>query len=172
MLSICYPFLVYWGLQHYDTKLLLLILLILLGLRWIAIGGRAERYIVTTTIVSVSIVVMLWGETLGLKFYPVMMNFSFLILFAGSLFTSTSFVERLARIREPDLPPQAVVYTRKVTLAWSVFFVINGSIAAITAVWASDKVWMLYNGMIAYVLMGILATSEWFIRQKVKKSYI
>ena len=161
---------IYWGLQNYEAKLLLPILLILLGMRWIAIGDRSERYMVIATLTGVTFIVLIWGEQLGLKFYPVMMNLGFLVLFASSLFSPVSFVERLARIREPDLPPQAVIYTRKVTWVWSGFFLVNGTIAAFTALWATDAVWMLYNGMIAYLLMGTLAAGEWLFRQRVLRA--
>jgi len=161
---------IYWGLQNYEAKLLLPILLILLGMRWIAIGDRSERYMVIATLTGVTFIVLIWGERLGLKFYPVMMNLGFLVLFASSLFSPVSFVERLARIREPDLPPQAVIYTRKVTWVWSGFFLVNGTIAAFTALWATDAVWMLYNGMIAYILMGTLAAGEWLFRQRVLRA--
>lgn len=169
ILSLCYPFIVYWGLQRYDAKLLLPILLVLLAIRWLALDGQSERRVVIATVLGVAFIVFIGGNQLGLKFYPVMMNLGFLVLFASSLFSSVSFVERIARIKEPELPAHAVIYTRKVTWVWSIFFLINGSIAAFTALWASDEVWALYNGMIAYFLMAILAAGEWLIRQRVKR---
>ena len=169
VLSVCYPFMVYWGLQYYDAKILLPLLLMLLGLRWLTGSQASERKVVITTLLGVVVVVLVWGHQLGLKFYPVMMNLGFLALFASSLFSSATVVERLARIQEPDLPPEGVVYTRKVTWVWSGFFLLNGSIAAITAVWATDEVWMLYNGFIAYLLIGGLAGGEWLVRRRVKR---
>ncbi len=169
LLSIGYPFIVYWGLQHFEAALLLPLLLLVLSLRWIVLNGRAERKIIIATVISLITIILLFGQEIGLKFYPVLMNVGFLLLFASSLFTPRSFVERIARIKEPNLPPRAVRYTRNVTVAWSVFFLINGSIAAITSLWASDRVWMLYNGMVAYLLMGTLALTEWLIRQRVKQ---
>jgi len=59
---------------------------------------------------------------------------------------SPSMIERLARLREPRLPQAAIAYTRRVTQVWCVFFAINGAIALVTAIWASDQVWALYNG--------------------------
>lgn len=169
VLSICYPFMVYWGLQNYEAKLLLPLLLILLAMRWLTGTGVSEHKVVIITLLGIVVIAMIWGTQLSLKFYPVMMNLGFLALFASSLLSPQSFVERLARIREPDLPPEAIAYTRKVTLVWSVFFLINGAIAAITALWATDKVWMLYNGFIAYLLIGGLAAGEWLVRQRVKR---
>jgi len=112
---------------------------------------------------------MFGSHQLGLKFYPVMMNLGFLILFASSLFTPTSFVEKLARLKEPNLSLHAVAYTRKVTILWCGFFVFNGSIAALTALYASHHVWMMYNGLVAYLLMGLFTAGEWIVRQRVKK---
>jgi uncharacterized membrane protein len=168
-LSICYPFMVYWGLQNYDAKLLLPLLLIILALRWLTGAGVAEHKVVVVTLLGIVIIALVWGSQLSLKFYPVLMNLGFLTLFAGSLLTPTTIVERLARIKEPDLPPEAIVYTRKVTQIWSMFFLFNGIAAAITALWASDEVWMLYNGFIAYLLIGVLAGGEWLVRQRVKR---
>ena len=169
-LSLGYPFMVYWGLQNYDAKFLLPVILILLALRWQTGIGVAEHKVVSITLLGIVIITMLWGSHLSLKFYPVLMNLGFLALFASSLMSPPSIVERLARIKEPELPPEGVIYTQKVTLVWSVFFLINGTIAAVTAVWASDEVWMLYNGFIAYLLIGGLAGGEWLVRQRVRRS--
>ena len=167
VLSIAYPFAVYWGLQYYDAYRLLPLLLILLALRWLAGGRASERMVLVAILISVVIIAFIWGHQLSLKFYPAMVNLGFLILFAGSLVFPPSMVERLARIKEPNLSPEGVAYTLKVTWMWSCFFLINGSIAAITAVWAPNKVWMLYNGFVAYLLIGILFAGEWIVRRRV-----
>jgi uncharacterized membrane protein len=167
VLSIAYPFIVYWGLQHYQAAKLLPLLLILLALRCLTGHRSAERRVLIAILVGVLVIAFTWGHQLGLKFYPAMVNLGFLILFAGSLISPPSFVERLARIREPDLSPEGVAYTLKVTWMWSGFFLINGSIAAFTALWASTELWTLYNGFIAYLLIGILAGGEWIVRRRV-----
>ena len=167
VLSIAYPFMIYWGLQNYQASNLLPLLLILLGLRWVAGSRTSERMVLIAIFISVVLITLTWGHQLGLKFYPAMVNMGFLILFAGSLVCPPSIVERMARMRQPNLSPQGVAYTLKVTWMWSGFFVINGGIAAITAVWASNEVWTLYNGFIAYLLIGILAGGEWVVRRRV-----
>lgn len=170
ILSIGYPFAVYWGLQHYDALVMLPLLLILLGLRWVTGAQVFERNLAIVTLLLVVFIAAIWGHSLSLKFYPVMMSYGFLLVFASSLFSRTTIVERFARLQDPDLSTRAIAYTRKVTWVWSVFFLINGTIAAITAIWASNELWTLYNGFIAYVLIGILAGGEWLIRQRVKGS--
>jgi uncharacterized membrane protein len=153
-------------LQHFQAARLLPLLLILLILRWAVGSGTSERMVLVAILVGVVSIAFAWGHQLSLKFYPAMVNLGFLILFAGSLLSPPSFVERLARIRQPNLPPAGVAYTLKVTWMWSFFFLVNGCIAATTALWASNEVWTLYNGFIAYLLIGILFSGEWVIRRR------
>lgn len=167
LLTIGYPFMVYWGLQYHSAAKLLPLLLALLALRWLVGNRRGERWVLIAILAIVLTVAFTWGYQIGLKFYPALVNLGFLVLFAGSLLTPPSFVERLARLRELDLSPAGVIYTRRVTLVWSIFFVVNGSVAAATALWASDEIWLLYNGFIAYLLIGTLAAGEWLLRQRV-----
>lgn len=101
-------------------------------------------------------------------YYPVLVNALFLLAFAASLFQQQTLVERLARRLDPGLPPEGVRYTRKVTLAWCVFFAVNGFVAWWTTT-QSMTVWALYNGLIAYVAMGVMFGGEWLIRQRVMR---
>jgi uncharacterized membrane protein len=64
------------------------------------------------------------------------------------------------------LYPVAIAYTRKVTVVWCGFFVVTGTLALATALWSSDKTWALYNGLIAYLLMGALFAGEWLVRPR------
>lgn len=167
IVTIAYPFMVYWGLQHYAASQLLPLLLLLLALRWIVGNRPGERHILLAVLLAVVLVGFLFGQQLGLKFYPALVNFGFLLMFAASLLSPPSFVERIARLRDPELPAAAISYTRRVTWAWTIFFAMNGSIAASTALWGTDEIWMLYNGFIAYLLIGLLAGGEWLLRQRV-----
>lgn len=78
-------------------------------------------------------------------------------------------VERLARLRDPQLPDAAVRYTRRVTQIWCVFFILNGSIALFTAIYGDMTLWTAWNGMIAYLLMGALMAGEWLVRRQMIK---
>ncbi|MCA3235157.1 MAG: hypothetical protein INH06_23100, partial [Cupriavidus sp.] len=114
-----------------------------------------------------ALVATAFNQALPLKLYPALVNAVMLVIFATSLRFGPSAVERLARLREPDLPPSGVAYTRRVTQVWCLFFVCNGTIAAITAFAASDRIWALYNGAIAYGLIGAMFAGEWLVRQRV-----
>ena len=54
-----------------------------------------------------------------------------LAVFGGSLFAKQTVIERLARLQHPDLPPEGVRHTRRVTQIWCAFFIFNGATAAI-----------------------------------------
>lgn len=79
-------------------------------------------------------------------------------------------VERLARIREPQLSPAGVRYTRKVTKVWCGFFICNGAVALFTVLYVDLRLWTLWNGMLSYILMGTLMAGEWLVRQRVIKN--
>ena len=75
-------------------------------------------------------------------------------------------IERFARLAEPNLPESGVIWTRKITLVWCIFFVINALIALYTVLFAPMKIWVIYNGFVSYVLMGILLLGEFILRKR------
>jgi uncharacterized membrane protein len=105
---------------------------------------------------------------LAMRSYPVLMNAAMLMIFACSLLRPPTVIERLARLVEPELPDSGVRYTRTVTWVWCWFFVLNGAVAMWTVLYASLEVWALYNGFIAYILMGLLFAGEFAVRRIVK----
>jgi uncharacterized membrane protein len=108
------------------------------------------------------------GSPLPMKLYPASMNAAMLAAFGFTLIQPPSMAERFARLREPHLPPEGIIYTRRVTIVWCCFFLLNGSIALITAFWAPAKIWALYNGLIAYILIGLLFAGEYLVRLRFK----
>ena len=60
-------------------------------------------------------------------------------------------------------------YTRRVTQIWCLFFIVNGSIAILTALYGDMALWTAWNGMIAYLLIGALMAGEWLVRRRVMK---
>jgi uncharacterized membrane protein len=117
------------------------------------------------------LVTALVNETRWLLAYPVFVSLVFFTVFAYSLVHPPTVVEWLARFEDPDLPPKGVVYTRKVTQVWSMFFLVNAAISLVT-IWYGDLwLWSLYNGVVFYVLMGLLMVGEMAVRRKVRASF-
>ena len=138
---------------------------LLLPLAWRGRGASGLLGWAGPCVALLGVAALLMRSSASLLYYPVLVNAVFLLAFAISLFQSQTLVERLARRLDPALPPEGVRYTRKVTLAWCVFFVANGSIAWWTTT-QSMSIWALYNGLIAYVAMGAMFGGEWLIRRR------
>lgn len=168
-LTAAYPLIVFFSLGRIEPRYLALLLLVLAGLRWLAGGsqGLQARWIALAAIVLAGSTALL-NMSLPLKLYPVLVNFALLAVFGLSLVRGPTVAERIARLQEPDLDPRGVAYTRCVTQVWCGFFVLNGSLALGTALWASEAVWALYNGLIAYVLIGTLMAGEWLVRRQLR----
>lgn len=154
-----------------EPRLLAGLLVLAAGLRMLAVkNDRVARWWMAGALLLA--MAAAWGNAwMPLKLYPVLVNAAMLGLFGYSLIAPPSLIERLARLQEPDLPLQAVHYTRRVTQVWCGFFLVNGAIALATALWASPAIWSLYNGVIAYGLMGILFGGEYLIRQRFKQRH-
>jgi len=112
------------------------------------------------------LILALANSTHALRWYPVLISGILLVLFGSSLLYGPPVIERIARLRHPDLPPAAVRYTRKVTQVWCGFFLFNGLVAAATALWAPWSWWTSYNGCISYVLLGLVFAGEWLLRPR------
>ena len=170
LLTLLYPFVVYFGTKYLEPWKIAGFLVILLGIRFIASVAvkhwSSPLFLVGLLYFGFAV----WSdELLSLRFYPVIANIAVLLLFSWSLYSPPSMVERIARIQHPNLPPEGIVYTRRVTQMWCLFFILNGSIALITALWSSFETWSLYNGLIAYLLMGILFAGEYMVRMRTQK---
>lgn len=98
--------------------------------------------------------------------YPVMVNAVLLTAFVSSLYSQQTVVEKIARLRDPRFSDQEIPYARKVTLAWSLFFLINGCIALATVFMEDKFYWSIYNGAISYVLMGMMFAGELYCRKR------
>lgn len=171
VLLMLYPLAVYWGLAHLTPRSLALALLVVLLLRWVLGGAEAWQRVALALAGLLALVAAAGDAVLPLKLYPVAVNAALLATFAISLWQPTTIVERIARLRDPALPPAGVAYTRRVTQAWCLFFLLNGSAALATALVASDEVWMLYNGLLAYGLIAAMFGGEWLVRRHVRRRW-
>lgn len=169
-LTLAYPLLVYFSLGRIDVRWVALGLIVLAGLR---MWSEKQRTWVVAAVGAIVLAALtaLTRAAWPLKLYPVVISFTMLAVFAYSLINPPSVIERLARLSDPNLPPHAVAYTRRVTQVWCGFFIFNGAVALITALWATDHIWALYNGLISYGLMGALFAGEWLLRQRVRRSF-
>ncbi len=165
LISVAYPFVVLFGLMYCGFGFLCVGLLVLSAVHCGLQRSKTSFALFAATVILVAIA---WTQKdlFALKLYPVIVNAVMLVIFASSLGANQTIIERIARLKDPELPPQAIAYTRRLTMIWCIFFIINGSVAFCTAAVASDEIWALYNGFIAYILIGALLIGEWLFRKR------
>jgi uncharacterized membrane protein len=106
--------------------------------------------------------------TAAAQAYPILMSLGMAAAFGLSLRWPPTLIEIFAAVVEPQPTAAARTYMRRVTVAWSLFLVANAGLSA--ASWASGDLglWTLYNGLVAYLLMGLMFGAEYLIRRRVR----
>lgn len=168
-----YPVLVWFGLTAWSPRVLALVLLCVLGpLVWYRLRRRAAGAIRgLVAIPLVTVVALLLAALLDRSGYvllvPVAINTILLLLFGVSLRSgSIAMIERFARLSGAELSPRQQAWCRTWTWIWCAFFLVNGGTALVLALAAPLSWWTAYNGLIAYVLMGLLFAGEWLLRRR------
>lgn len=171
LVGVLYPFVLYFGMGKVSPPVFALVL----GAVWLIRAPSLLREPGGRWMIGVALVycatLSFTGEPLMLQWYPVLMNALLMVVFGITLIHGPPFIERVARLREPDLPPAAVRYTRVVTKVWTVFFALSGATSAALTLWGSLAWWTLYNGLISYLLVGFLFSVEWLLRQRLRRSF-
>jgi uncharacterized membrane protein len=169
-LTVMYPLAVYYGLSHLGTRSVVTLIAVLLVLsallKWKTLVQQPRELLGIFLVGGALLLSGVLDDHRFLLATPVLMNLGLLVTFAGSLRTDTPLVERFARMQVSDLSADELRYCRRVTQVWSLFFVLNGSIALGLALLAPLSLWALYNGLVAYVLIGLLGASEYVIRKR------
>lgn len=173
---IAYPIIVYVGLDYFDVRSIAYALIALALVRFLLVrrsDGAAPQMVHGNLVIAMLLLTggaaIASNSVLWLQYYPVFINLVMLIVFVLSLVRPPCIVEQFARLKMPDLPEVGVSYTRKVTMVWCGFFVLNGTMALYTILDASMGFWALYNGVISYSLMGVLFVGEYFVRGRVQR---
>lgn len=170
--GVLYPLVVFFLLKHgLLIYVAIFLLLIILGRLFID-GKRSLRESLPLAVLGGALVILfiVTKEEKFLLLYPVIVNLVFLSVFYLSLKT-IPIVEKFASLHVP-LEKQTTSfkeYTRNVTKAWCIFFIINGTLALITTLCGNHDIWVLYNGFIAYILISIMFVGEYIIRRFIKK---
>ena len=159
------------GLRYVGPWPIIILLLGVIAARILLPRAMPVPVAMTACLIAVALAVLAVSSVspdLAARLYPVFMSVTMLVAFAITLWKPPSMIERFARIVEPDLDARGVVYTRRVTMVWVGFFVLNGLIALWTVVEGDLFWWGLYNGLISYLLAGMLFAVEFVIRQRVR----
>lgn len=186
ILSVLYPIIVFSCLVIFHVPLRIFSLFIVfVGFLYfcIATGGNSDSFvekvkknskifISSALLLFAGIVCFITGKTIFIKLYPVFMTGIFLFTFGSTLFFPPNMCFRFAclgdkKLKNASYSKKVEEYCKKVTIIWCIFFILNGTFALITVFSNNDKLWSIYNGGIAYILMGILFAVEFLVRKVV-----
>ena len=173
VLILAYPFVVYFGLRHLDVQVLASIIIGIAVLRLIVLKGQDNKNNIGIGVVGTFLLIVLaitsWliDDAMWLKFYPITVSLLLLYLFAASLWTDKTMIQRFAELKEKHMSAKKKTYMRKLTKIWCAFFITNASISSYTLFYTSDETWMLYNGFFSYILIGLLIAIELIYRHTV-----
>ena len=106
-----------------------------------------------------------------LKFYPPICNFVIFLIFFISLFTKETIIQKIARSCGDKLESPAFIYTRRITYVWCVFLFLN-FLMSVWTIFLSGKIWLIYNGCISYLLVGLMFGVEYTVRIILRKRNI
>jgi uncharacterized membrane protein len=169
LVLLLYPVYVWWAVTYWHPVAGLIPVVV--GALWMLCRpdeGRSMQPVYAGTAVLLLGATAVGRAEQAMLWYPVWVNAALLTLFAVSLVRGNPVVERIATAMEGTLDEKGVRYTRTVTKVGCVFFALNGAVAAATAWYADWNYWVLYNGFLAYVLIGLLMIVEWQVRKRVR----
>lgn len=168
LLSAAYPLIWYYGREHGTFFWLAAAMCLLWAVR-AAVQKTPGQRAASLLLAVFFALVILFRRPESMYWYPVGVSLLMLALFGISLFTGQSFIERLARLQHPNLPPEGIRHTRRVTQIWCGFFIFNATAAALLIWLGKYDWWAVYTGIISYILMGLLFAGEWIYRKAVLK---
>ena len=165
ILFLAYPFIVFVALQeHFSLRLMALFLLGIAILNF----TQTKQKIFLLLISVLALLLFCFNNALFLKLYPILMNALIGLGFAFSLY-KTPLITVFAQKMGYKLTQETLIYTRKATIAWTIFMFFN-MICSLITIFFSDFVWSFYNGFISYLLIGLMFMGEYIIRQRSKNA--
>jgi len=172
LVGVAYPFAVYAGLGRLPPGSFVVVALGLVAARIVAVRGAATARPFLPALVGVGLAVLgaaLLDAALAAKVYPVIMSLGMSAAFGLSLRRPPTLVESLAAVTEPNPSPAARRYMRRVTVVWCAFLLGNAAVSAATLAVGNLDLWLLYNGLVSYLLMGTLFIGEYLVRRVVRR---
>lgn len=137
---------------------------IIMGL--LASGRPLRRWMIGIAVTAAAVVAFaLRPETSALA-YPILLNGFLAYYFHRSLAGDREpVISRIARIERGHLPEELVLYTRRLTLAWGLFFLATTAELSALARHASIETYMLFANTLNLILVAAFFAIEYGYRR-------
>lgn len=160
-----YPFLDN-ALIHQGWGWLALLLFAALNV-WRAVrAGKPAWRLAHGVLAAVLVLGAVVADALATRLIPAFVYLSLAVLFGHTLRYPPSLIERMVRLQFPEFKPGIAEYLRQLTWVWTGFFAVNVAICIGLALFAGERVWTIYTGLVVYLSMAVLAVGEYLYRPR------
>jgi len=160
--TILYPFVVFFALKrHIALRMLSLLLLAMAGISFV----RNKNVWLFICVLLFGAGLIVFNDDIFLKLYPVLMNIGVGLMFAMSL-RNVPLIEKFAEKMGHKLNASQKEYAKCATRAWAIFMFCLTAVSFAT-VFLSNEIWVLFNGLISYILIAIMMGVEFIVRKRV-----
>jgi uncharacterized membrane protein len=162
-ITVLVPFIIYFGIKYFGIRYLLygLLLLYLLRSAHSLRAGMKKNQVIMLVIISTIFGLAIIFNRASLALYtPALINLGLLLSFGSTLFVGPPIIEIFARKHVKSLSENEVKYCRNVTILWSAFFIVNGCVSLAISATGNVDYWIIYNGFISYIMIGLIFIIE------------
>jgi uncharacterized membrane protein len=164
-LFLAYPYLVYRGI---ESGMVWLAPVIFSGTYLVqAIAAQNLKIRIFKALISIALLLgAFYLQTFTAKVLPVLIQLMLMYFFGRTLLKDKgpSLIESFVRLEFPEFQPGISEYCRQLTILWTGFFAFNAIMCVVLANWGTHFWWMLYNGVLIYLMIGILMIGEYIYR--------
>jgi uncharacterized membrane protein len=128
-------------------------------------GASALSLLFTIVLVS-GVALWYWGSGIDLIYLPpILINIALMVLFGRTLLRgSIPLVTRFASLWRGQLDQMVALYTRRVTIAWTIFFALMALESTALALFAPLSIWSLFTNFVNYALTLLFFLVEYQMR--------
>ena len=96
---------------------------------------------------------------------PLVVSMFLIWLFGRSLMPGrVALISQLANAYHGELPPSLALYTRRLTMVWTVYFTLFGLSVFYLGFISSESGWSFYINLCNYMIIALLMVGEYLIR--------
>ena len=128
--------------------------------------GNLPSSLLFGALLSAGVVLWWWGKAVDFMYLPpVLVNLALMALFGKTLLSgATPLVSRVASLWRGTLDTVVSRYTRRVTIAWTIFFALMALESIGLALFAPVHVWSLFTNFLNYVFVLLFFVIEYQLR--------
>ena len=164
-LFLLYPYLVYLGIERGIAWLAPAFFSAIY--LWQAFTARTMQARMNRALIAIAFLLgAYYLQSLTAKVMPVLIQLMLVYFFGRTLLKGRGppLIERFVLLEFPQSPPSIIVYCHQLTIVWALFFAFNAVVCSALAIWGDVYWWALFNGMIVYLLIGVLMVGEYIYR--------